>query len=168
MGLGYDVSTFLLIICVLVSPCACGVWRDFRRRATADDSRSTGAYAAAWLTFGVLWGLLALSNPSLLLFLPACGLWVMWVLSPPRPAGRLCIRRRAGLHPILPWVITAANGLSSLYSHARKFWSELYLGNGPGAMGFLMEYNHPYEAPDQLTDSITKWAKWPMRRCVAD
>ena len=31
-----------------------------------------------------------------------------------------------------------------------NFGAELYLGNGPGAMGFLMEYNHPFEAPDQL------------------
>ena len=30
-----------------------------------------------WLLFGFLWGLIALSNSSLLLFLPACGLWIL-------------------------------------------------------------------------------------------
>src|SRR5580658_2334606 len=30
-----------------------------------------------WLLFGLLWGLIALSNPSLLLFLPACGIWML-------------------------------------------------------------------------------------------
>jgi hypothetical protein len=31
-----------------------------------------------WLLFGLLWGLIALSNSSLLTFLPACGLWMLW------------------------------------------------------------------------------------------
>jgi hypothetical protein len=31
-----------------------------------------------WLLFGLLWGLIALSNSSLLTFLPACGLWIIW------------------------------------------------------------------------------------------
>jgi hypothetical protein len=30
-----------------------------------------------WAVFGLLWGLIALSNPSLLIFLPACGLWMV-------------------------------------------------------------------------------------------
>ena len=31
-----------------------------------------------WALFGVLWGLIALSNSSLLTFLPVCGLWIIW------------------------------------------------------------------------------------------
>ena len=31
-----------------------------------------------WLLFGLLWGLTALSNSSLLSFLPFCGLWIIW------------------------------------------------------------------------------------------
>ena len=30
-----------------------------------------------WLLFGSLWGLIALLNPTLLLFLPACGIWIL-------------------------------------------------------------------------------------------
>ena len=30
-----------------------------------------------WLAFGLVWGLIALSNPGLLLFLPVCGLWML-------------------------------------------------------------------------------------------
>src|SRR5271155_1130446 len=37
----------------------------------AKDRQST----RRWLLFGLLWGLIALSNPSLLFFLPVCGLW---------------------------------------------------------------------------------------------
>ncbi|HXP11613.1 MAG TPA: hypothetical protein VN828_24110, partial [Acidobacteriaceae bacterium] len=31
-----------------------------------------------------------------------------------------------------------------------NFGAELYLGNGPGATGLLMEHNHPIQAPSQL------------------
>lgn len=31
-----------------------------------------------WLAFGSLWGLIALSNSSLLAFLPFCSLWIIW------------------------------------------------------------------------------------------
>lgn len=31
-----------------------------------------------WALFGVLWGAIALLNSSLLVFLPACGLWMLW------------------------------------------------------------------------------------------
>jgi len=31
-----------------------------------------------WLLFGTLWGLIALSNSSLLAFLPFCTLWIIW------------------------------------------------------------------------------------------
>jgi hypothetical protein len=31
-----------------------------------------------------------------------------------------------------------------------NFGAELYLGNGPGAVGLLMEYDHPFQDPIQL------------------
>jgi hypothetical protein len=31
-----------------------------------------------WAAFGLLWGLIALCNPSLIIVLPACGLWMLW------------------------------------------------------------------------------------------
>ena len=41
--------------------------------ATRDD----GPTWPRWLGFGLVWGLMALSNPGLLLFLPVCGLWML-------------------------------------------------------------------------------------------
>jgi hypothetical protein len=31
-----------------------------------------------WAAFGLVWGLIALSNSSLLTFLPFCGMWIIW------------------------------------------------------------------------------------------
>ena len=104
-----------------------------------------------WLLFGFLWGLLALSNPSLLLFLPAAGIWVMW--------GSGNVRRQIGLAAasaavflacISPWVVRNALVFHRFIPMRANFGAELYLGNGPGAQGFLMEYDHPYEAPAQM------------------
>jgi len=39
-----------------------------------------------WLLFGLLWGLIALSNATLLIFLPVCGLWILL------PSLRACSR----------------------------------------------------------------------------
>jgi 4-amino-4-deoxy-L-arabinose transferase-like glycosyltransferase len=118
-----------------------------RDSPSLDDGRTL----RRWVIVGVLWGLLALCNPSLLLFLPACGLWVLH--------GSRHLRRQAGfasmaalvfLVCISPWIIRNAIVFHRFIPMRANFGAELYLGNGPGAMGFLMEYNHPYEAPDQL------------------
>ena len=51
---------------------------------------------------------------------------------------------------VSPWIIRNALVFHRFIPMRANFGAELYLGNGPGAMGFLMEYNHPFEAPDQL------------------
>ncbi len=145
-------STFLLT-CILVLALRMRRIGEISGDApTADDSSVDGARTLRrWLIFGVLWGLLALSNPSLLLFLPACGLWVMWGTR--RPGQQVAFASAAALVFILcisPWVIRNAMVFHRFIPMRANFGAELYLGNGPGAMGFLMEYNHPYEAPDQL------------------
>lgn len=116
-----------------------------------EDLQSDGRTLRRWLIFGALWGILALSNPSLLLFLPACGLWVLH--------GSKDLLRQVGFASMagLVFILCSSQWMvrNSLVFHRfipmrANFGAELYLGNGPGAMGFLMEYNHPYEAPDQL------------------
>jgi len=54
-----------------------------RLRGVGDDiptprSSNLEPRTSPWLLFGLLWGLIALSNSSLLTFLPACGLWIVW------------------------------------------------------------------------------------------
>jgi hypothetical protein len=104
-----------------------------------------------WLLFGFLWGTLALSNPSLLLFLPANGIWIL--------RGTRNLRRQIAyataaavvcLGCIAPWAVRNALAFHRFIPMRANFGAELYLGNGPGAQGFLMEYNHPFQAPDQL------------------
>ena len=109
----------------------------------------SGETLGRWALFGVLWGLTGLSNPALLIFLPACGLWVL-AGSPRRQLSGVLLAAVLFTACLGPW--TWRNWL--VFHHfvpARgNFGAELYLGNGPGATGLLMEYDHPIQAPDQL------------------
>ena len=104
-----------------------------------------------WLLFGFLWGVLGLSNPSLLLVLPAAGIWVLWrTKNPGRQMAFAAASAGIFLLCISPWVIRNAMVFHRFIPMRANFGAELYLGNGPGANGFLMEYNHPYEDPAQM------------------
>jgi 4-amino-4-deoxy-L-arabinose transferase-like glycosyltransferase len=104
-----------------------------------------------WLLFGCLWGLLALSNPSLLLLLPAAGLWVMRGSRNGRKQWAFAIASAAiFMLCISPWMVRNARVFHHFIPMRANFGAEFYLANGPGANGFLMEYNHPNESPEQF------------------
>jgi 4-amino-4-deoxy-L-arabinose transferase-like glycosyltransferase len=106
-----------------------------------------------WATFGLGWGLIALTNPSLCLFLPFCGVWIL-----------LGVRREVLPRQLLAAILAACVFLGCLAPWTYRNWRvfhtfvpvranlgvELYLGNGPNATGFLMEYDHPFQDPVQL------------------
>jgi 4-amino-4-deoxy-L-arabinose transferase-like glycosyltransferase len=103
-----------------------------------------------WILLGLLWALTGLSNPALLIFLPACGVWLL--------AGTGWKSRLSGAMLGLavfcicfaPWVWRNWVVFHQFVPARGNFGAELYLGNGPGATGLLMEYDHPIQAPDQL------------------
>jgi hypothetical protein len=76
-------------------------------RLRAGVERAAGVQSGRWFAFGLLWGLIALSNPSLLLMLPVTMIWVGWpVLLAARTRGRELGRAFAGA--VLASVIWAA------------------------------------------------------------
>ena len=104
-----------------------------------------------WLFFGLLWAAIGLSNPTLLIFLPACGIWVL--------AGAANWRREIGgallaavvfAACIAPWARRNYMAFGQFVPMRGNFGAEFYLGNGPGSTGLLMEYDQPMQAPDQL------------------
>jgi 4-amino-4-deoxy-L-arabinose transferase-like glycosyltransferase len=110
--------------------------------------------AASWALFGLLWGLIALSNPSLCLFLPVCGVWILlgvprrslW----PRQLLSATLAALLFLACLVPWTLRNDHVFHKFIPLRANFGAELYLGNGPGATGLLMEYDHPFQATDQL------------------
>ncbi len=145
-------STWLLTVILVLALRMRRIGETSADTAEADaPSRDDGRTLQRWLIFGLLWGILGLSNPSLLLYLPACGLWVLYGTHHLRKqVGFAVLAALAFILCISPWIVRNALVFHKFIPMRANFGAELYLGNGPGAMGFLMEYNHPYEAPDQL------------------
>jgi 4-amino-4-deoxy-L-arabinose transferase-like glycosyltransferase len=85
-----------------------------------------------WLLFGLLWGLIALSNPSLLLFLPVCGLWML--LGAKRKFETIRKAVLAGvifLACLAPWALRNWTIFHAFIPIRGNFGAELYLGNAP-------------------------------------
>jgi hypothetical protein len=105
-----------------------------------------------WLLFGLLWGAIALSNPALVLFLPFAGIWVLTGQRGALPGSLVsaCLSGILFLAVLSPWMVRNALVFHHFVPLRANFGAELYLGNGPGATGLLMEYNHPQKDPRQL------------------
>ncbi len=113
-----------------------------------------------WFFFGLLWGLIALLNSTLLIFLPVCGLWILIprlgapFLRPHRMSGIALLGPTLAalifLACIAPWAMRNWQAFHAFIPLRGNLGAELYMGNGPGSNGLLMEYDHPMQAPDQL------------------
>jgi 4-amino-4-deoxy-L-arabinose transferase-like glycosyltransferase len=119
-----------------------------RAACPAGQPRQTGQIGR-WAVFGLLWGLIALSNSTLLIFLPVCTVWIVlpaWRRSLPGAALAALIV----LACIAPWTLRNWQVFHTFIPMRGNLGAELYMGNGPGSNGLLMEYFHPFQAPDQL------------------
>jgi 4-amino-4-deoxy-L-arabinose transferase-like glycosyltransferase len=105
-----------------------------------------------WMTWGALWGLLALTNPSCCSVLPFVGIW-------------LCYRRwrlgeRFFLHTVAaaavclvlmaPWEVRNYLLFHTFVPVRDNAGAELRMGNGPHAVGLWMSWAHPSQNPVQL------------------
>lgn len=101
-----------------------------RLRGTGEGSERDGAAQwGRWAAFGALWGLTALSNASLLIGLPAAGLWAIW----PR-LRRLQLRVIAGpalaavvfVAVMTPWWVRNVRTMHAFIATRSNFGAELY------------------------------------------
>jgi 4-amino-4-deoxy-L-arabinose transferase-like glycosyltransferase len=105
-----------------------------------------------WLGFGLLWGMIALTNPGVLLFLPVCGIWMLvrcggnWLEQFPKAVCSGLVF----LALLAPWMWRNEQVFHHFVPLRTNFGAELCLGNGPGATGFLMLYNHPTQSAQQF------------------
>ncbi len=98
-----------------------------------------------WITFGSLWGLLALTSTSLLSFLPAAGLWAWgrrWKCGKRSLAG-IALASAIFFAIITPWLVRNYETFGKFIFIRDNFGAELRMGNGEGADGTWMEYLHP-------------------------
>jgi 4-amino-4-deoxy-L-arabinose transferase-like glycosyltransferase len=98
-----------------------------------------------WIYFGVLWGIGALANPSMLAFLPFCGLWI-W-----RRRFKKGLISLSGvvLSSVIfflvlsPWLMRNYEVFGRFVFLRDDFGLQFRLGNWKGAEGMLMAYLQP-------------------------
>jgi 4-amino-4-deoxy-L-arabinose transferase-like glycosyltransferase len=98
-----------------------------------------------WVLFGALYGVGALANPTMLAFLPFCGLWIWWRRSRhglPSLAGVLLASLTFFL-VLSPWLIRNYEVFGRFVFLRDDFGLQFRLGNGPSADGMLMPYLQP-------------------------
>lgn len=106
----------------------------------------------AWVGFGALWGVAALTNPSLLSFLPFSLAW---------PAYRLWRQRRHWLGPVAwslltlvvvvsPWLARNRMVFGQFVFLRSNFWFEFHLGNYHLSNGLGWPGKHPVGNPAEF------------------
>jgi hypothetical protein len=135
-----ELSTLLL---------SCAIVLALRMRGIGETDVANGPQLRDWMLLGFLSGLLALSNPSTLLFLSACGVWILWPAKKNRVGGAvlavaICVAM------VTPWMVRNALVFHHFIPMRTNAGAEFYLGNGPGATGLVMEFDHPFFNADAL------------------
>lgn len=105
-----------------------------------------------WTAFGLLWGLIALSNPSLLSFLPFSGLWI-WhgrYRRRQKSIGGVVLATLVFCLCITPWLARNYSAFGKFVFIRADFGYQLRLGNSPGADGMWMAYLQPNLNPQEL------------------
>jgi 4-amino-4-deoxy-L-arabinose transferase-like glycosyltransferase len=98
-----------------------------------------------WFLFGVLYGIGALANPTMLAFLPFCGLWI-WAQRYRQglpSLGGVMISSLVFFAAISPWVIRNYEVFGRFVFFRDDFGLQFRLGNWKGADGMLMAYLQP-------------------------
>ncbi|HLZ42757.1 MAG TPA: glycosyltransferase family 39 protein [Candidatus Sulfotelmatobacter sp.] len=98
-----------------------------------------------WILFGVLWGIGALANPSMLAFLPFCGLWIWRQRFKHGLAsfGGVALSSLIFFAVLSPWLIRNYEVFGRFVLVRDDFWFEVRLGNFKSADGMLMAYLQP-------------------------
>jgi hypothetical protein len=98
-----------------------------------------------WILFGGLYGIGALANPTMLAFLPFCGLWIWrkrYKRGLPSLAG-VVLSSLTFFLILSPWLIRNYEVFGHFIFIRDDFGLQFRLGNGPSADGMLMPYFQP-------------------------
>ncbi len=145
-----SISTALFAWVIVLALRMRGVGSDDSSRIEA-SSRQT----MLWLLFGLMWGVIALSTSTLTLFLPACGLWVLigtW--KRPHAFRNAVLAGLVFIAFLTPWMVRNWLVFHAFIPIRGNFGVEYFLGNGPGSNGFVLTFDHPNVAIEQLRQYV--------------
>jgi hypothetical protein len=108
----------------------------------------------SWAWFGFVWGLIALTNPTCLSFLPFAGGWAYYRLARNKQSWFLpaVVSGLIFLAMIAPWEVRNYRTFHQVIPIRSNGGAELRMGNGPDANGLWMVWLHPTQSVLQLRD----------------
>ncbi|WP_446741664.1 glycosyltransferase family 39 protein [Silvibacterium acidisoli] len=114
-----------------------------------DEPKQT---AGRWVLFGALWGMIALSNATVLLFLPVCGIWILLgARQPGRAISQAALAGVVFLAFLTPWIVRNWQVFHVFVPIRGNMGAEMYVGNGPGSNGFAFMATLPLVERDPET-----------------
>ena len=117
-------------------------------RETSGDlqSRKDPQTTRRWALFGVLWAAIWLSNASLILFLPACGVWMLMghVQNRPRAFAKAALSGVLCVACLAPWVVRNYVVFHAFIPTRGNLGAELYQSMLPSNDGFPWGTTIPY------------------------
>lgn len=103
------------------------------------DPAQTRQTTTQWLLFAVLWGLIALANPTLLLFLPVCGIWILLGARPLRFGfANATLAGLLFLAILAPWTVRNWRVFHAFVPMRTNLGVELWAWNNSGANGIAL------------------------------
>ena len=112
--------------------------------------------AAAWLGFGVLYGVTALCNPSIVSLLPfllLIAMYKVWSVSG-RWFVKALIASVAFFAVCMPWVIRSERVMHARFFLRDGYWLEFYAGNDGNTFNSNDELAHPASNPVEMQQYI--------------
>ena len=105
-----------------------------------------------WVLFGALWGLVALTNPSTISFLPISGLWAWYCRHKGghKSLGGVAIASLIFIVLVGPWLVRNHEVFGKWVFIRNDFGQQFALGNGEAARGWSMVYQQPNLNPGEL------------------
>jgi len=137
-----SLATLLLTSVLLLSMAMAGVAATGKR----EWEFSPRARASDWLLLGFVWGLIALVNPSLLLWLPFSGLWLLIAqmkAGDRRALGQALAAAVVFAAVLSPWVVRNYRVFHRFIPVRGNFGAELRMGNAEDAVGLWRFWMHP-------------------------
>jgi len=127
-----SITTFLFAWVLLLALRMRGIGEPSRDKTPAPE-------LGQWLLFGALWGLIGLSNSTLLLFMPVCGVWISVGVSSFKT-----VLRDAGLATLVfficvaPWIWRNWISMHAFVPMRSNLGVELWAWNHSGANGIAL------------------------------
>ncbi len=110
----------------------------------------------AWVCFGALWGVAALTNPAVLTVLPFLGAWVYFRLNRRPPfrwagwAGQVAAAALVFVLCVAPWFVRNYRTFGRFVPFRSGFALELRVGNSPESDVQWRNWLHPNESQSEM------------------